>query len=145
MIIETCPKCGEPLMNIMLASNPPIPRKECWKCGWRWTGEPEKIEYKPFEIDVYQEEDDDDFVAFLKYFVFLLEDILNTEITTDILYQVSGTGNWYSALEKASREYAYEIVQLWEYLPRWALDFFNEWLIKCIDYMGLIEKDEEDD
>ena len=49
MIIETCPRCGEPLMNIMLASNLPIPRKECFSCGWSWTGEPEKIEYKPFE------------------------------------------------------------------------------------------------
>lgn len=49
MIVETCPKCGEPLIDIMLTSNPPIPKKECWKCGWSWTGEPEKIEYKPFE------------------------------------------------------------------------------------------------
>ena len=49
MIIETCPKCGEPLMNISLDTYPPIPKKECWKCGWNWTGEPEKIEYKPFE------------------------------------------------------------------------------------------------
>ena len=46
MIVETCPNCGEPLMNISLDTYPPIPRKEC---GWNWTGEPEKIEYKPFE------------------------------------------------------------------------------------------------
>lgn len=143
MIVETCPKCGEPLIEIMLTSFPPIPKKECWKCGWSWTGEPERIEYKPFGIDVYQEEDDDGFVAFLKYFVFLLEDILNTEITTDILYQVSGTGNWYSALEKASREYANEIFRLWSYLPWWASDFFDKWLIKCIDYMDLIKEGEK--
>ena len=49
MIVETCPNCGEPLMNISLDTYPPIPRKECWKCGWSWTGELEKIEYKPFE------------------------------------------------------------------------------------------------
>ena len=49
MVIETCPNCGEPLIDIMLASNPPVPRKECFSCGWSWTGEPEKIEYKPFE------------------------------------------------------------------------------------------------
>ena len=36
-------------MNIMLDTYPPIPKKECWKCGWSWTGEPERIEYKPFE------------------------------------------------------------------------------------------------
>ena len=28
MIIETCPRCGAPLIDIMLASNPPIPREE---------------------------------------------------------------------------------------------------------------------
>lgn len=49
MIIETCPNCGGPLMNISLDTYPPIPKKECWKCGWSWTGEPEKIEYKSFE------------------------------------------------------------------------------------------------
>lgn len=49
IVIETCPNCGEPLIDIMLTSNPPIPRKECFSCGWSWTGEPEKIEYKPFE------------------------------------------------------------------------------------------------
>ena len=36
-------------MNISLDTYPPIPKKECWKCGWSWTGEPEKIEYKPFK------------------------------------------------------------------------------------------------
>ena len=49
MIVETCPNCGELLIDIMLASNPPIPRKECFSCGWSWTGEPEQIEYKPFK------------------------------------------------------------------------------------------------
>lgn len=48
MIIETCPRCGAPLLDIVLASNPPIPRKECFSCGWYWQGEPEPIEYVPF-------------------------------------------------------------------------------------------------
>ena len=47
-IIETCPKCGHDLINIMLASNPPIPKKECWNCGWSWEGEPEKVIRIPF-------------------------------------------------------------------------------------------------
>ena len=48
MIIETCPKCGYPLENTIYASYPPIPHKECHNCGWNWTGEPELIEYRPF-------------------------------------------------------------------------------------------------
>lgn len=48
MIIETCPRCGHDLMNIMLASNPPIPKKECWHCGWSWTGELEEVIRMPF-------------------------------------------------------------------------------------------------
>ena len=34
--------------DIMLASNPPIPKKECFSCGWSWMGEPEEVEYRPF-------------------------------------------------------------------------------------------------
>lgn len=48
MIIETCPICGHDLMGIMLASNPPIPRLECWSCGWSWQGQPEEIVRVPF-------------------------------------------------------------------------------------------------
>lgn len=48
MIIETCPKCGHDLVNIMLTSNPPIPKKKCWNCGWSWTGEPEEVVRVPF-------------------------------------------------------------------------------------------------
>lgn len=47
-IIETCPKCGHDLINIMLACNPPIPKKECWNCGWSWIGEQEEIVRVPF-------------------------------------------------------------------------------------------------
>lgn len=48
MIIETCPKCGYDLVNINLASIPPIPKKECWSCGWSWIGEPEEVVRVPF-------------------------------------------------------------------------------------------------
>lgn len=48
IIIETCPKCGHDLHDIMLASNPPIPKKECFNCGWSWQGEPEQIIRVPF-------------------------------------------------------------------------------------------------
>lgn len=48
MIIETCPKCGHDLIDLILASNPPIPKKECWNCGWSWTGEREEVIRVPF-------------------------------------------------------------------------------------------------
>lgn len=48
IVIETCPRCGGVLHDIMLASNPPIPRKECFSCGWSWMGEPEEVIYQPF-------------------------------------------------------------------------------------------------
>ena len=48
IIIETCPKCGHDLVDVMLASNPPIPKKECWNCGWSWTGEQEEVVRIPF-------------------------------------------------------------------------------------------------
>lgn len=49
ILIETCPKCGAELQNIVIATFPPIPKKQCYRCGWSWTGKPEKIVYKPFE------------------------------------------------------------------------------------------------
>lgn len=48
IIIETCPKCGHDLRDVMLASYPPIPKKECWNCGWSWTGEREDVIRVPF-------------------------------------------------------------------------------------------------
>ena len=48
MIIYTCPKCGHDLHDIVLASNPPISKKECWSCGWSWTGESEEVVRIPF-------------------------------------------------------------------------------------------------
>lgn len=48
IIIETCPKCGCDLVDEMLYTNPPIPKKSCWSCGWSWTGEPEKVVRVPF-------------------------------------------------------------------------------------------------
>lgn len=41
MIIETCPKCGGELMNIMLTTYPPISKKVCTACGWSWAEEKE--------------------------------------------------------------------------------------------------------
>lgn len=56
IIIETCPKCGHDLMDIELATFPPIPQKRCWKCGWTWTGKPEEVVRKPFDVEEYDAE-----------------------------------------------------------------------------------------
>ena len=48
IIIETCPKCGHDLLDEVICTYPPIPRKVCWNCGWSWTGEREKIKRVPF-------------------------------------------------------------------------------------------------
>lgn len=49
IVEETCPKCGSVLQNLMICTYPPIPRKECYNCGWSWEGEPEKIVQVPFQ------------------------------------------------------------------------------------------------
>jgi hypothetical protein len=48
IIIETCPKCGHDLMDTIIATYPPIPKKECTSCGWSWTGEREEVVRVPF-------------------------------------------------------------------------------------------------
>ena len=48
IIIETCPKCGHDLMNEVICTYPPIPRKSCPSCGWSWEGEREEIIRVPF-------------------------------------------------------------------------------------------------
>lgn len=48
IIIETCPKCGHDLMNEVICTYPPIPRKSCPSCGWSWEGEREEVVRVPF-------------------------------------------------------------------------------------------------
>lgn len=48
IVVETCPKCGHDLHDVLICTYPPIPRKVCWNCGWSWTGKPEKIIRVPF-------------------------------------------------------------------------------------------------
>ena len=47
-IIEMCPVCGGDLMDLMIATYPPIPAKRCNSCGWHWEGEREEIVRVPF-------------------------------------------------------------------------------------------------
>ena len=48
IIIETCPVCGHDLRDEVICTNPPIPRKVCYSCGWSWTGEQETVIRVPF-------------------------------------------------------------------------------------------------
>ena len=48
IIIETCPKCGRDLVDSVICTNPPIPRKECHHCGWFWEGQREQVLRVPF-------------------------------------------------------------------------------------------------
>ena len=43
IIIETCPECGHDLIDEMICTNPPIPRKFCPNCGWRWEGKQDEV------------------------------------------------------------------------------------------------------
>ena len=36
-IIQTCPKCGSDLQDIVLTCYPPKHQKQCMKCGWQYT------------------------------------------------------------------------------------------------------------
>lgn len=53
MIIETCPKCGHDLFNLVLTSYPPIYKKECHNCGLSWSEREEiiRVPFKEIKVD----------------------------------------------------------------------------------------------
>lgn len=55
IIIETCPECGHDLVDLVLTTYPPIPAKQCPRCGWRLEGEREEIIRVPFGENAYKE------------------------------------------------------------------------------------------
>lgn len=48
IIIETCPKCGHDLTDLVITTYPPIPQKKCFGCGWSWEGKREEVVRVPF-------------------------------------------------------------------------------------------------
>ena len=50
IIIETCPKCGHDLTDLVIDTYPPIPQKKCFNCGWEWTGEREEVKIVTLEM-----------------------------------------------------------------------------------------------
>ena len=53
IVIETCPKCGHDLIDTVICTYPPIPRKECPNCDWYWEGEREEVMRVPFGGNSY--------------------------------------------------------------------------------------------
>lgn len=43
IIIQTCPKCGHDLEDLVLTTYPPIYEKRCSACGWSWSKRSELI------------------------------------------------------------------------------------------------------
>lgn len=72
-IIETCPKCGHDLVDLVLTTNPPIPQKKCFNCGWEWTGEREEVVRVPFGGNTYTNTTDTETIS--------LNDYINTTTT----------------------------------------------------------------
>ena len=48
MIVETCPRCGTPVIYEVIDIYPPITVVRCYKCGWSYEYGREPIEYKPW-------------------------------------------------------------------------------------------------
>ena len=53
IIIETCPECGHDLVNSVICTNPPIPKKECLNCGWSWEDNRKEVIRMPF-VETYK-------------------------------------------------------------------------------------------
>ena len=53
-ILEVCPECGSDIVALEVCTDPPIPVRECTKCGWRWEGEREETLRIPFNPDGYE-------------------------------------------------------------------------------------------
>lgn len=47
-IIYTCPVCGADLRCVILTSNPPQEKYECYSCGWHSTEEKEDVVRIPY-------------------------------------------------------------------------------------------------
>lgn len=80
IIIETCPKCGHDLINEIICTYPPIPRKSCPNCGWHWEGEPEKVVRVPFGGNSFNE-DKPSYLNKRSYLNCIVDDIDIDEIT----------------------------------------------------------------
>ena len=50
MIIEACPKCGTPLMHMVVTTIPPFDIWECHNCGWRFEKQERIVRTTPPEV-----------------------------------------------------------------------------------------------
>lgn len=127
IIIETCPKCGHDLVDEVICTYPPIPKKRCWSCGWSWTGESEEIVRQPFGGNSYAFEKGDSFYPDNNYSLIgskYDEEVINSLATTVSNYY-GNTVNATEAMEafaKAVEEYSNKLSD--------SLEEYNNSLIK---------------
>ena len=89
IIIETCPKCGHDLTDLVIATYPPIPQKKCFNCGWEWTGEREEIIRVPFGGNSLEMASDNSYLNDFLKMGYSEEDskiLADLAVTTDTMY-----------------------------------------------------------
>lgn len=125
IVIETCPECGHDLHDLVIATNPPISKKECWCCGWTWKGEPERVIRVPFGGNSFYQDNKHTLIG-SKYD----EKIVNTEeainnLATTVSNYYGNTINAVEAMEafaKTVEEYSNKLSE--------GLEEYNSNLIK---------------
>lgn len=89
IIIETCPKCGHDLHDLVICTYPPIPQKKCFNCGWEWTGEPEEVIRVPFGGNSLEMASDNSYLNDFLKMGYSEEDsktLADLAVTTDTMY-----------------------------------------------------------
>ena len=95
IIIETCPKCGHDLRDEIITTNPPIPRKVCYNCGWSWEGHSEQVVRVPFGGNSYQDDNinllNGDYLSLINNFT---QPVLIAPTTLKMAEMVSASALW---------------------------------------------------
>ena len=127
IIIETCPKCGHDLVDEVLCTYPPIPKKSCWSCGWSWTGEPEQVIRQPFGGNSFYPNDKYTLIG-SKYD----EEIVNTDYTKAIDNLATTVSNYYGNTINAAEAMEAFVKTIEEYSNKLneGLEEYNDNLIK---------------
>ena len=88
IIIETCPRCGHDLRDLVIATYPPIPKKECWNCGWSWTGKPEEVVRMSFGGNSLNVTNTTEYLNKINLEDFVLNDLRDNTIIQDVVNDI---------------------------------------------------------